>query len=72
MAEVGFCMKNILKRLTAICICAVLFGVSFLTPVTYADSDVYELTFDNLFIFEQWANHANLKVHDGAALTMVH
>ncbi len=58
-------MKNILKRLTAICICVVLLGVSFFTPVTYAASELYELTFDNLFIFEQWANHANLKVHDG-------
>ncbi len=59
-------MKKVLKRISVIFICAVLLLTSFLTPVTYAASGVYELTFDNLFIFEQWANHANLKVHDGS------
>lgn len=35
----------------------------FLTPVAFATSAVYELTFDNLFVFEQWAKHPNLKVY---------
>ncbi len=59
-------MKKVLKRISILCICAVLLSVNFLTPVVSAASGVYELTFDNLFIFEQWANHPNLKVHDGA------
>ncbi len=58
-------MKKALKRISILCICAVLLSVSFLTPVASAASGVYELTFDNLFIFEQWANHSNLKVHTG-------
>ncbi len=55
-------MKRILKRVSVFCICAVLLAANFLTPVAFAASNVYELTFDNLFIFEQWANHPNLKV----------
>ncbi len=58
-------MKKLLKRISALLVCVVLFSVSFLTPVVSAASGVYELTFDNLFIFEQWANHPNLKVHAG-------
>lgn len=58
-------MKKVLKRISVLCVCVVLLAVSFLTPVAYAASGVYELTFDNLFVFEQWANHANLKVHAG-------
>ena len=56
-------MKKVLKRISVLCVCIVLLAASFLTPVAYAASDVYELTFDNLFIFEQWVNHANFKVH---------
>ncbi len=55
-------MKDILKRISLLFICVVLLSISFLAPVASAASGVYELTFDNLFIFEQWANHPNLKV----------
>ncbi len=62
-------MKKVLKRISILCVCMVLLVASFLTPVAYAASDVYELTFDNLFIFEQWANHANLKAYAGDGST---
>ncbi len=55
-------MKKVLKRISVLCTCATLLMVSLLTPVAAATSGVYELTFDNLFVFEQWANHPNLKV----------
>ncbi len=58
-------MKKVLKSVSALCICTVLLAVSLLSPMALAATGVYELTFDNLFIFEQWANHANLKVHTG-------
>ncbi len=56
-------MKKILKKVAVVCTCAILLAVNFLTPVAFAASGVYELTFDNLFIFEQWANHPNLTVY---------
>ncbi len=57
-------MKKGLKRISVLCVCVVLLVASFLTPVAYAAATgVYELAFDNLFVFEQWANHPNLKVH---------
>ena len=62
-------MKKVLKRISVMCVCLVLLAASFLTPVAYAASDVYELAFDNLFIFEQWVNHANFKVHAGDGST---
>ena len=68
-AEVVFCMKKHLKRISVLCICVTLLIVSLLTPVAAASSGVYELTFDNLFIFEQWANHPNLKVYAGDSST---
>ncbi len=52
-------MKKVLKRISVLCVCVVLLAVSFLTPIAYAASGVYELTFDNLFVFEKWANTAN-------------
>ena len=55
-------MKRVLKRALTICVCTVLLAVSLLSPMALAATGVYELTFDNLFIFEQWANHSNLKV----------
>lgn len=58
-------MKKCLKRISNLCVCVVLLAVNFLTPVAIAATGVYELTFDNLFIFEQWANHPNLKVFTG-------
>ncbi len=57
-------MKKISKRLLTLCLSIVMLTLSFLSPVTLAASGVYELTFDNLFIFEQWANHPNLKVNN--------
>lgn len=37
-----------------------------MSPVAFAATGIYELTFDNLFIFEQWANNANsCVVHPG-------
>lgn len=62
-------MKKVLKRITVLCVCATLLIVSLLTPVAAATTGVYELTFDNLFVFEQWANHPNLKVHAGDSST---
>lgn len=56
-------MIRVFKRVSIFCVCIILLAASFLTPVAYAATGVYELTFDNLFIFEQWANHANLKVY---------
>ncbi len=55
-------MKKLMKRVAVICMCAILLAVNLFTPVGFAASGVYELTFDNLFVFEQWANHPNLKV----------
>lgn len=52
-------MKKGLKRISILCVCVVLLAVNFLNPVAFAASAVYELTFDNLFVFEQWANNAN-------------
>ncbi len=60
-----FYMKKIIKRMSVVFICAVLLAMNLLSPVAFAASNVYELTFDNLFIFEQWANHPNLKVFAG-------
>ncbi len=56
-------MKRYLKRLLGLIICLALITGNLLGTVAFAAStNVYELTFDNLFIFEQWANHPNLKV----------
>ncbi len=52
-------MKKLLKRLAILGVCTILLAVNFLTPVAIATSGIYELTFDNLFVFEQWANNAN-------------
>lgn len=52
-------MKKNLKRILGLCVSVILLSTSILCPVGLAASDVYELTFDNLFIFEQWANNAN-------------
>ena len=62
-------MKKIIKSVSVFCLCALLLAVNFLTPVAFAASDVYELTFDNLFVFEQWANHTNFKVLAGDSST---
>ena len=62
-------MKRVFKRISTLCLCIVILTASIFSPVTLAASGVYELTFDNLFIFEQWANHANLTVHSGDGST---
>lgn len=66
-------MKKVVKSVSIFCVCAILLAVNFLTPVAFAASNVYEITFDNLFIFEQWANHANFKAlaGDGSATSTV-
>ncbi len=51
-------MKKISKRIAVILISVILLAMNLLNPVAFAASDVYELAFDNLFVFEQWANHA--------------
>ncbi len=63
--EVVF-MKNFFGRLLSLCLCITILTVCFLSPVTLAASGVYELAFDNLFLFEQWANHPNLKVNNSS------
>lgn len=45
------------KRILSFVFCLILIATSFLTPIVSAASGVYELAFDNLFVFEQWANH---------------
>ena len=62
-------MKKFVESVSIFCICAVLLAVNFLTPVAFAASNVYELAFDNLFVFEQWANNTNLKVVAGDGTT---
>lgn len=52
-------MRKKMYRITAFCVCTMLLVVNYLTPVGFAASDIYELAFDNLFVFEQWANHPN-------------
>ncbi len=62
-------MKKTLKRISILMVCVVLLMASFLSPVAFAATGVYELAFDNLFIFEQWANHPNLKAQAGDSTT---
>lgn len=50
-------MKKISKRIAVIFFSIILLAANLLNPVVLAASDVYELAFDNLFVFEQWANH---------------
>ncbi len=66
-------MKKVLKRAAVLCVCVVLLVASFLTPVAYAASGVFELAFDNMFVFEQWANYPNLNVHsvDGSTSSTI-
>lgn len=47
-----------MKKSLIFCLCLTLLITSLLSPVAIAATGVYELTFDNLFVFEQWANHA--------------
>lgn len=56
-------MRKFTKRIFIYLVCAALLVTSFLTPTAFAASDIYELTFDNIFVFEQWANQPNLKVY---------
>ncbi len=55
-------MKKVLKRITILCVCVILLAASFLSHIAFAAAGVYELTFDNLFVFEQWANNANSSI----------
>lgn len=58
-------MRKVLRHVLTVFVCTVLLAATFLSPVALAATGVYEITFDNLFVFEQWANHSNLKVHTG-------
>ena len=63
-------MKRHFKKITGLCICIILIVVNLLGTIGLAAStDVYELTFDNLFIFEQWAKHPSLRLHGDATGT---
>jgi len=62
-------MKKTLLHISVLFVCVVLLTASILTPVALAATGLYELTFDNLFVFELWANHPNLKVHTGDSST---
>ena len=50
-------MKRTPKRISALLLSVILLASSFLSPVVSAAEGIYELTFDNIFVFEQWANH---------------
>ncbi len=52
-------MKSYSKRIGVIFISIILLALNLLNPVVLAASNIYELTFNNLFVFEQWANNAN-------------
>lgn len=61
-------MRRICKRLLGIILCLTLVTGSLLGVVgNAATTGVYELTFENLFIFEQWANHPDLKLFGDAS-----
>ena len=61
-------MRRICRRLLGTVLCIALITSSFLgVAVNASSTDIYELTFENLFIFEQWANHPSLKVHGDAS-----
>ena len=55
-------MRKKFKRVSIICVCVLLLVSSLLSPVAFSASGVYELTFDNLFIFEQWSNNTNSSI----------
>ena len=55
-------MKRLLKRFAIIWVCAILLAINLLSPVALGASGIYEITFENLFVFEKWANTANSAV----------
>lgn len=55
-------MKKYFNRMLGLILCLALITGNLLPVVFAASTNVYELTFDNIFIFEQWANHPNLTV----------
>ncbi|MBR5442256.1 MAG: bacterial Ig-like domain-containing protein, partial [Clostridia bacterium] len=57
-------MKRSIKRILGLILCLTMLASSLFGTVGLAASTgVYELTFENVFIFEQWANHPSLTVH---------
>ena len=60
-------MRKTFRRLLGLILCLALMTGLLGVVGNAASSDVYELTFENLFIFEQWANHPNLKVYSDDA-----
>ncbi len=51
-------MKKYIYRIITFFVLAAILSVNLLTPVSYAATEVYELAFDNIFVFEQWANNS--------------
>ena len=60
-------MRKTFRRLLGLILCLALMTGLLGVVGNAASSDVYELTFENLFVFEQWANHPNLKVYSDDA-----
>ncbi len=52
-------MKKGFKRVSVLLISILVVASSFLSPMALAATGVYELAFENIFVFEQWANTAN-------------
>ncbi len=52
-------MKKAMRRILSVLICAIMVSLTILNPAGLCAGATYELTFDNLFVFEQWANNAN-------------
>lgn len=50
-------MKKFFKSSVSLMLSLVLLCMACVVPAGAADGDVYELAFDNLFVFEQWANN---------------
>jgi hypothetical protein len=52
-------MKKFFKSSVSLMLSLVLLCLACVVPTGAAGGDVYELAFDNLFVFEQWANNEN-------------
>ncbi len=52
-------MKKFFKSSISLMLSLVLLCMACVVPTGAAGGDVYELAFDNLFVFEQWANNEN-------------
>ncbi|MBR3802966.1 MAG: bacterial Ig-like domain-containing protein [Clostridia bacterium] len=50
-------MKRNFYRLISVFVIAAVLCVNLFSPVSYAASGVFEIAFDNMFVFEHWANN---------------